>query len=579
MPQLDINHSDGTTETIDKTHGYLHKRELGQMEKLTVRINRNDGQVVTLTKKVDEIDLAGVTTTRLFDINKRGSAWELVCYSFERDANRHEPTDGGVKRTQTDAAHMERFINSVSEWSVGTTTALTGDITFIFNHALAHEGMRRVEQNVPGELRWNPDKTVDYVARLGADKSASITLSPSQGNLEGDLNVKERGRSMDATHVRLIGAHEGEAQIFANLVPNGDSGNYENEVTYNQPRSSSSEDTDWHRTSNKDVASQDTIEAEAEALADELVDEHLEITARVVGEDIALGDTVHVTKPEADIDRDLRIKRLVTRAGSYTDTDSGAAVIDHVLLSSRNLARQTEQDRMRDVSRYNVAYEGSAVWGTLSSGRQPVNASLNYELPFFYPDIEFEHKAELLVRGLPYRAYSSGGAAGGDHSHVVGVTHPSHSHDVIIDAPPHAHKETQVIDRETEAASGHTHLYDDLNNGNRADLFSVSSETKTSTTELGTTQSETSDASGDHTHPPNPGVIEFATTTPTGVDVIVNGTTVATDIGSGTFETTVDVSGDLTKGAWNMIELTSDDVGHLHSVISIEAYRQLGVSP
>jgi hypothetical protein len=60
------------------------------------------------------------------------------------------------------------------------------------------------------------------------------------------------------------------------------------------------------------------------------------------------------------------------------------------------------------------------------------------------------------------------------------------------------------------------------------------------------------------------------------VDVKVDGTTIATDIGTGTFQTTIDISGDLTKNAWNLIELTSDDLGHISGTLSIRGYDQIG---
>jgi len=99
---------------------------------------------------------------------------------------------------------------------------------------------------------------------------------------------------------------------------------------------------------------------------------------------------------------------------------------------------------------------------------------------------------------------------------------------------------------------------------------------ETSTTALGSTVSESSDASGDHTHPADPGIIEFGTETPSGCDLVVNGSTVATDIGSGAFETVIDVTGELNQGAWNDIEVTSDTLGHIQATCYVETYKQIG---
>jgi hypothetical protein len=79
----------------------------------------------------------------------------------------------------------------------------------------------------------------------------------------------------------------------------------------------------------------------------------------------------------------------------------------------------------------------------------------------------------------------------------------------------------------------------------------------------------------DHTHPVDPGIIE-TTDTPSGVDVLVDGNTVATDIGSGEFQTQVDLTGELTRDAWNLIELTSDSLGHIQATLSVRGYEQIG---
>lgn len=656
MPTVTITHSDSSTEQIDNTVGWTWKREIGVMSKLTVTVDRDDAQSVTLDKKTDEVELAGTTTGRLVDVQRGGSTWKLIVYSFEWDANRHAPTAGGTRKQGDDAALMTDFINDVSEWTAGTISDLTGPMTFVFNHAQANEAMRRIEQNVPGELQWNADKSVDYLSRLGSDKSGSITLSASNGNIEGEIRVQDRGRDLDATHLRVIGAHEGEAQKFVNLVPSGDSGNYENEVTYSQPRWSDSSDTDWARWENKDVVKQDALEEEAAALGEELKETMLEVKATVYGEDLAVGDTVRVLKPDADIDRDMRIHRIKT-------VSDGTTTRDECLLSTRTVARSTEQDRLRDIQRFNVAFQGSAVWGTPSGGFQAVDSGgLNYLLPFFYPDVEYEHTAELNVRSLPYRAFSSGAAAGGDHSHLVGVTHPSHSHDVsdtssqkdysgsystgedqIGGSTPVSTSFTGIstdndvwvtitgtvgtssnepiavfgrledgstqehevgIDRTSDETFNISLAMGDsqrssstvgveveavdtaLNNisisNTEVSYVAVPQHTHdvntTSTTELGTTISETSDASGDHTHPVDPGVTEFSGETASGCDVLVNGSEVATNIGTGEFETTVDLSGDLTRGAWNLVEVTSDSLGLIIGTMGITAYRQIGES-
>jgi hypothetical protein len=71
----------------------------------------------------------------------------------------------------------------------------------------------------------------------------------------------------------------------------------------------------------------------------------------------------------------------------------------------------------------------------------------------------------------------------------------------------------------------------------------------------------------DHTHDPDPGISDFGDLYPENIDVVVNGTTVAPDVagdGASDFETTVDLSGELTPG-FNEIEVTSDSLGHIEA--------------
>jgi hypothetical protein len=84
---------------------------------------------------------------------------------------------------------------------------------------------------------------------------------------------------------------------------------------------------------------------------------------------------------------------------------------------------------------------------------------------------------------------------------------------------------------------------------------------------------------GDHLHDPNPGIIEQfdgSTETPSNCDLIINGNTVATDIGSGTFQTVVDISDQMDKNAWNEYRVTSDSTGHILAIPYVEGYRYVG---
>ena len=112
----------------------------------------------------------------------------------------------------------------------------------------------------------------------------------------------------------------------------------------------------------------------------------------------------------------------------------------------------------------------------------------------------------------------------GDHTHGVTISRPDHTHGVTIDIPDHFH---------------------DVE-------FSVP----------------------DHTHDPQPGIFETGDV-PSNVDLLINGSVVESNIGSGTFQTTIDVSGEMTPGTWNQIEVRSDSLGVVSVTPAIEAYKQI----
>jgi len=68
--------------------------------------------------------------------------------------------------------------------------------------------------------------------------------------------------------------------------------------------------------------------------------------------------------------------------------------------------------------------------------------------------------------------------------------------------------------------------------------------------------------------------IEETTDTPSNVDVIVNGNTVATNVASGQFNEVVDIAGELTEG-FNTIEIQSDSLGHIRATTFLDLYRQI----
>lgn len=628
MPTVTIEHADGSTETIPQTTKWTRTREVGTMRRAQITVERALAQSVSLNEKRDLVHLGEIDTFRLVDVQTGGSTWTLVCYSLEWDANREPYTSGGDEREGTDDELITNLVGEVASWTAGTITNQSGPLSFVFNHAHQHEAIRRIEKNVPGEIRFRDEGTVDYVSRLGSDRSASVELSASAGTIEDEITITKRGRELDGTHIRVLGAHEGEAQYFANLVPQDDPDTYENEVRYSTPRWSDASDTDWDRWENKDVTDQATIVEEAESLADEITSSLVEAKATTNRTDLNVGDSVSVVKSDADLNRSMRVHRI-------QETSTGGTRTAEVLLSTRTTMRRDGSEELRDIQRFNTGFQGSSVVIQGGGSRQPVDSTVNAEIPFDYPEIEFENEAVLQVRGLPYRAYSSGAADNADFTSVEessrlgGDISFASSDDGtnwkpiqagtsdLTFSPSEVGSETFITTQiafqsEDGWANADYRIYNETEDEYYPTEFGYQAQysPEPADSAVGNSISQMvrvpKDISGDtlrpemdlnfklnsndadfeidlyysvigkHTHDPNPGIIAFPNTTPSGVDVLVNGSTVATDIGSGAFETEVDISGELTRGAWNDIELSSDSLGHIQATISVDGYKQIG---
>jgi len=341
------------------------------------------------------------------------------------------------------------------------------------------------------------------------------------------------------------------------------------------------------------------------------------VETRTSTADVSIGDTVQVVKPDADLDRAMRVHRIQSKGGARNDSGSSAAVVDHLLLSTRTTARPDTAKDLRSIRQFNTGFQGTSVVIQGGGSRQPVDAGINAEIPFNYPNIEFENEAELQVRGLPYRAYSSGAgiesefisqietqndittdktlAPGDSTTFSVGITASEYNGyflffkfvmltdgsdnelEVVIESPSSGRIFEEII--KTSELFGDFTTIIPVTELSMPEVFDVTiqnpSSAGSSIDVILPTRGEI--YSPNHKHSVEPGVQNFGSETPTGVDVIIDGNTVATDIGTGTFETTVDISGELTQDSWNLIELTSSTLGHIQGTLSIDGYKQIGL--
>lgn len=439
MTSIRVEHTDGSTETLEHLASQ-YIREFGKIDIGRLFTSRAEVNGISLTENEDEVFLVDDGGSDIFggvlkDIERDGPKVELVVDSFERYAADAEPTaQGETYQNVADTTVVNDAITAISDLSAGTVSNVKSGLSFVFPTTSQAKKIRTVEEATPAEVQYNADKTVDYKNRLGTDRSASLTISPGNQNLDGKMKVMRKGGGKNVTHLRMLGAGEGKHQIVANIVPSADGTSYENKTTYSSSWSSGDRKV-WDTYINKDLTDADTLGEQGLTKIAELNDEYIEIEATIKGVDVVLGDTVHVQKPKDGIDQDLRIVE-------WTRREDKKGLRYECVLSNRVKAREKadEKDR-KDVQRYNKAFEGVPVQMQAGGNRMPVDGTHNWELEFYYPsEVVQELRAQVNVKGLGYRAYSKGAAGGGDHSHSVDVTHPSHTHDVTH--PSHAHDVT-----------------------------------------------------------------------------------------------------------------------------------------
>ncbi|MFB6284574.1 MAG: hypothetical protein ABEK59_11725 [Halobacteria archaeon] len=427
--QIRIEHIGGGTDTVAHTRS-REEYNFGKQDQFSFFTIRSNLDGITLNEGEDEVYLEDSQNNDeaggvLYDVRRQGVLTELIVRSFEQYAKEAEPTAGDKTYDNVkDSTIISDAISNSPNLSSGTVNNVDSSISFVFSHASQAYTARAVEEATGGELRYNADKTVDYIDKLGSDKTVT-TISPANQNVEGEIDVSRHGGERKITHLRAIGAGEGKYQITAEATAS----------SY-----SSGDRKRWKTIAAKDITDKDTLQNLADTKIAEFNTEYEEVECVIKGETVNLGDRFHFKYSEQNIDKDLRVVQ-------HTRIIDSSGVKHSVTLSDRQETRsEPDAKRQQDIENYNRAFEGTAVPINLSAGRQPVNSSLNYQLDAYYPDeVVQELRLNIRVIGLPYRAYSKGAAAGGDHSHTVSVDHPSHSHDVGVTHPAHSHTVTHPL--------------------------------------------------------------------------------------------------------------------------------------
>jgi hypothetical protein len=241
---------------------------------------------------------------RLRDSEINGAVVSLLLDTAKRDTLQGELSAENVSySSQPDVDILDSIVSRTPTVSVGTTDSQQS-LEFSEDSAKPGESVTRLAEATGAEIRYQPDFTVDYVTRVGADRST--TLSPSNGTVISDPRIRRDDRE-PATHVVVIGDGVREESAIASF--------------------DASEDRRIEAVIRDD--SIDTV-SEAQARADTEAD-RLESEPRLQEIELAVpptvdaqvGDTFPVKLPADGIDRDLR----VVRADRRIDQDGDRTVL------------------------------------------------------------------------------------------------------------------------------------------------------------------------------------------------------------------------------------------------------------
>lgn len=616
QPTLIVEADDGTTKTTIDCDSAQATDPRGEMSRAQATVPRADWTSTSVDARTDRLYIDRPDGTRLFggrydDDERTADSVTVTIASFERDAIDVEPTGGNLVLSNVADSTVinNRLIGAVPTLSAGTVDTLASALSWSFPNASRAKLGRKVQVATGAALQYNADRTVDYVTRLGSDRT--LTISPANQNVVGEPSVTRDVRD-EVTHIRAFGAGDGTTQRQAEAVTSGYSGGREV----------------WREFEDTDIKELDRLQQIADRLASEYDGEPRKtvVEATLVGVDVQRGDVLPVEIPDRGIDRDLQVVQLVERFGPDGQTLEAT-------LTNRVVDRDAEGNPREDLQRFNRGYQGFVDREQAGgAARQPVTPSLNAQTSVIYPDdVIQEQEARVLVEGLPYRAYS----AGATNNPVFGLnsktavtggytTVPDGSWTTIANIDPAGGADSQMfhgaayIEDFTTAISGATNLKARLSfNFGYEGYWPQQSGMEVMAVGRGVTQdigtiswslagdfwnlaqielqvrqnigtSEAAEVVSEmflrfdnvHTHPPDPGVVEsFGDNNtvyyPSNCDVLVNGTSMGTSIGSGsgTFSQFVDIAGQLSAGD-NTVEVTSDTLGHVRATVQTELFRQ-----
>jgi len=333
---------------------------------------------------------------RLVSYVNKGDEVKLEIGSFEEDALDAPPTGATVPLAGvSDEDVVENAINRVSTLDVDFVDVLDDDMSFLFSNSSPAKMIREVQRTTGAFVEYTNDKTVNYLESLGEDKTNLPPIGPNEQNVSEDFTVKEDERE-EFTHVRVLGASQGESQIKAEAVVSTFEEGDDRQV--------------WRKYTDSEITSNERAQSVADSIIDEYENEPRTLTVEttIFNREVNLGDQFRVVSDRDRVDRDLRVVKV-------EKVFQGSNIVYITELANRLLTRITDGEKQRrDVEKFNEGFQGDVV--TLNSGgyRSPVNSSNSYVLSVRKPeDVVGELSAEIEIEGLPYRTYHSGSGDGG----------------------------------------------------------------------------------------------------------------------------------------------------------------------
>ena len=264
--------------------------------------------------------------------------------------------------------------------SVGTVNSSQSlDITY--SNASPAKMIREIQKVTSAFVRYNDDKTVDYLQDIGSDNTSSVIISPDNKNVEGKLEIIEDEQEQ-FTHIRVLGAQQGKAQVTADAQINS--------YSAGEPQS-------WFKYKDQEISSQSRAQAIANRIITELQDDNssLSVDVDVFNENLNFGDRVTVRSNRDNFEEPLRLVEV-------TEVESGSNTIYECVFSNRLLARfnQGKQQRLT-VDKVGEAFEGDVITKTIDSGRVHANGDRRVELIFTRPN----DYIEILSAKLEFKVY------------------------------------------------------------------------------------------------------------------------------------------------------------------------------